>query len=107
MVKLSQRGDPWFRAGEAALAQAEKRRPIEGRAKNVILFIGDGLDVPTVTAARIYEGQLRGETGEENSLSFENAHAKAMAGDPGALREARIRAQQSVAQNLRAPTKTP
>lgn len=43
----------------------------------------------------------------DNSLSFENAHAKAMAGDPGALREARIRARRSVAQNLRAPKKTP
>ena len=43
----------------------------------------------------------------ENALSFEAAHAKAMAGDPGALREARIRAQQSVAQNLRAPTQSP
>lgn len=39
----------------------------------------------------------------DNSLSFESAHAKAMGGDPRALRDARIRAQQSVAQNLRAP----
>jgi alkaline phosphatase len=42
-----------------------------GRAKNVILFIGDGMGVSTVTAARIYDGQSRGETGEENTLSFE------------------------------------
>ncbi|AXK43307.1 alkaline phosphatase [Erythrobacter aureus] len=40
-------------------------------AKNVILFIGDGMGVSTVTAARIYDGQQRGETGEENLLSFE------------------------------------
>lgn len=40
-------------------------------AKNVILFIGDGMGVSTVTAARIYDGQLRGEPGEENLLSFE------------------------------------
>lgn len=40
-------------------------------ARNVILFVGDGMGVSTVTAARILEGQLRGETGEENSLSFE------------------------------------
>tara|TARA_Y100000813_G_C23952623_1_gene253357 strand:- start:101 stop:226 length:126 start_codon:yes stop_codon:yes gene_type:complete len=26
-------------------------------AKNIILFIGDGMDVATVTAARILEGQ--------------------------------------------------
>ncbi|MFN3864815.1 MAG: alkaline phosphatase [Erythrobacter sp.] len=41
------------------------------RAKNVILFIGDGMGISTITAARIYEAQKRGETGEENSLSFE------------------------------------
>lgn len=49
-----------------ALAAAEKPK-----AKNVILFIGDGMGIATITAARIYEGQKRGETGEENSLSFE------------------------------------
>jgi alkaline phosphatase len=41
------------------------------KAKNVILFIGDGMGISTITAARIYEGQKRGETGEENRLSFE------------------------------------
>lgn len=40
-------------------------------ARNVILFIGDGMGVSTVTAARIFDGQSRGETGEENFLSFE------------------------------------
>lgn len=40
-------------------------------AKNVILFIGDGMGISTITAARIYDGQSRGETGEENLLSFE------------------------------------
>ncbi len=41
------------------------------KARNVILFVGDGMGVSTVTAARILEGQLRGQTGEENLLSFE------------------------------------
>lgn len=45
--------------------------PEEPRAKNVILFIGDGMGISTITAARIYEAQKRGETGEENQLSFE------------------------------------
>jgi len=40
-------------------------------AKNAIVFIGDGMGVSTVTAARIFEGQLRGEPGEEGWLSFE------------------------------------
>ncbi|MGL4220170.1 MAG: alkaline phosphatase, partial [Shewanella sp.] len=42
-----------------------------GAAKNVILFVGDGMGVSTITAARILEGQLKGKTGEENVLSFE------------------------------------
>ena len=31
-----------------------------GGTKNVILFLGDGMGVSTVTAARIFEGQLMG-----------------------------------------------
>ena len=52
-------------ANDAYLADAD--RP----ARNVILFLGDGMGVSTVTAARIFDGQSRGEPGEENSLSFE------------------------------------
>ena len=59
--------------------RARRSRPAEGRAKNVIIFIGDGMGIPTVTAARILEGQLRGETGEENFLSFEKLPYTALA----------------------------
>jgi alkaline phosphatase len=41
------------------------------RGKNVILFVGDGMGVSTVTAARILEGQNQGSAGEENSLAFD------------------------------------
>ncbi len=54
----------------SAPAPAQTAAPPQ-RAKNVILFIGDGMGIATITAARIYDGQKRGETGEENSLSFE------------------------------------
>ena len=40
-------------------------------AKNVILFIGDGMGVTTVTAARIFDGQSKGLAGEEHELAFE------------------------------------
>lgn len=43
----------------------------EAGPRNVILFVGDGMGVSTVTAARILAGQLAGGTGEEHSLSFE------------------------------------
>lgn len=45
--------------------------PQSAPARNVILFVGDGMGISTVTAARIFDGQSRGESGEENRLSFE------------------------------------
>ncbi|CAG0922888.1 unnamed protein product [Notodromas monacha] len=44
------------------------------RAKNVIMFLGDGMSIPTTTAARILKGQLTkiDSTGEEASLVFED-----------------------------------
>ncbi|MEQ9004162.1 MAG: alkaline phosphatase [Pseudomonadales bacterium] len=43
----------------------------EQRARNVILFLGDGMGVSTVTAGRILAGQLQGGPGEDHTLSFE------------------------------------
>ena len=37
----------------------------------MIVFIGDGMGVSTVTAARILDGQQKGMSGEENELSFD------------------------------------
>jgi alkaline phosphatase len=45
---------------------------VVARAKNVIVFIGDGMGMSTITAARIYKGQRTGKSGEENQLSFEH-----------------------------------
>lgn len=42
-----------------------------GNARNVILFIGDGMGVSTVTAARIFDGQSQGKDGEAHSLAFD------------------------------------
>ncbi len=67
----AQDADAWRRAGREALARAQTLQPSSGKAKNLILFIGDGMGISTVTAARILEGQLRGKSGEENWLSFE------------------------------------
>ena len=63
----------WFESGQQTVAdnRALRTLPTDGIARNVILFVGDGMGISTVTAARILEGQLRGETGEENLLSFE------------------------------------
>ena len=70
-VKRHESAASWQRDGWAAIDAAKRQRIRTGRAKNVILFIGDGMGVSTLTAARIFEGQQRGESGEENRLSFE------------------------------------
>lgn len=46
-------------------------QPDTRKAKNVIMFLGDGMSLTTVAAARILQGQLKGNTGEEDALSFE------------------------------------
>lgn len=70
-VKRQESAETWKRDGWNAVDQAKKQKIRIGKAKNVILFIGDGMGVTTLTAARIFEGQQRGESGEENRLSFE------------------------------------
>ncbi|XP_011182967.1 alkaline phosphatase [Zeugodacus cucurbitae] len=58
------------------LAHAELQKRIneplnKNRAKNVILFLGDGMPLTAITAARILQGQRVGYSGEEQLLSFE------------------------------------
>lgn len=65
---LPQANDSYFTAAKAALEQHLQMQPITGTARNVILFVGDGMSIPTITAARIYEGQKRGVDGESNNL---------------------------------------
>lgn len=60
----------WFKTAESKLDGSKAYSVAAGSAKNVILFVGDGMGVSTVTAARILEGQLKGMLGEENVLSF-------------------------------------
>jgi alkaline phosphatase len=59
----------WYRVGAA---QAAERGAMSGKAKNIILFVGDGMSLTTVAAARILEGQRKGQPGEEHALSWEN-----------------------------------
>jgi alkaline phosphatase len=70
-TKRVESAETWKRDGWNAIENAKKTKIRKGKAKNVILFIGDGMGVSTLTASRILEGQLRGESGEENRLSFE------------------------------------
>jgi len=63
----------WMESGKKAIKAAEELSRNDKPAKNVILFVGDGMGISTITAARIFEGQTKPNNrgGEENSLSFE------------------------------------
>jgi alkaline phosphatase len=68
--------DYWIKSGQDRLQSEIKRQPEKARskekvAKNVIVFIGDGMGMSTITAARIYKNQQAGGYGEEKLLSFE------------------------------------
>ncbi|KAL6259277.1 hypothetical protein P5V15_009195 [Pogonomyrmex californicus] len=61
----------WLKSGQETLHRILAQQKNENRAKNVIIFIGDGMGISSITAGRIYIGQLNGQTGEEYQLAFE------------------------------------
>ncbi|MBD1390496.1 alkaline phosphatase [Neiella sp. HB171785] len=72
-AELSTQASSWYDNGEAAVAKALQRdiNNRKGAAKNVILFIGDGMGISTITASRILAGQQQGLAGEEYDLSWD------------------------------------
>lgn len=68
--------DAWWAEGRAALDARLKLVNRPKRAKNVILMVGDGMGISTITAARIFDGQhpIDGRQpgpGEENNLAWD------------------------------------
>ncbi|XP_039888457.1 intestinal-type alkaline phosphatase-like [Simochromis diagramma] len=62
----------WNNKGRNAIHAALNKPRNSHQAKNAILFLGDGMGIPTVTAARILKGQLEGVSGEESSLAMDS-----------------------------------
>ena len=63
--------DFWSDGAQKLLNSKLESKLLTGKAKNVIMFLGDGLSVPTLAATRAYIGQKQGNPGEEVVLSFE------------------------------------
>lgn len=63
--KFEKQSEYHLNAGKQFVGGQLKKELKKNVAKNVILFLGDGMSVPTLSAARVYMG------GEEKSLSFE------------------------------------
>lgn len=62
----------WSRDAQSELGERAWYDGSSGYARNVVMFLGDGMSVATLTAARTLLGQRRGQTGEESRLSFEH-----------------------------------
>lgn len=65
-----QEGDDWLQGRLLTLSTSPSDQTTTF-AKNVILFVGDGMSITTLTAARIWQGQQQGLLGEEHFLHFE------------------------------------
>ncbi|XP_045594862.2 alkaline phosphatase [Procambarus clarkii] len=61
----------WYELMEREVQEALQRPRNEGKAKNIILFLGDGMGVTVATAGRILKGQKEGVSGEEGYLVWE------------------------------------
>jgi len=58
--------DYWLNNAKAFVDEQLKKMPNKNKAKNIIMFLGDGMSHPSIAAARVYMG------GEEKKLSFED-----------------------------------
>lgn len=56
----------WMDNAMAFVQEQLKKMPNKNQAKNIIMFLGDGMSHPSIAAARVYMG------GEEKKLAFED-----------------------------------
>nr|UXP86334.1 membrane-bound alkaline phosphatase isoform X1 [Megoura viciae] len=61
----------WIENGKEKVTEKVKYVNKRGVAKNIIMFLGDGMSLTTLTASRIYKGQMEKRSGENEYLSFE------------------------------------
>nr|XP_013050413.2 intestinal-type alkaline phosphatase-like isoform X1 [Anser cygnoides] len=62
----------WNKQAAAAIEASFKIQPRTNEAKNLIIFLGDGFGIPSITATRILNGQLQGKLGPETPLALDS-----------------------------------
>lgn len=77
--KLEKTSKYWFDKAQMTLKDRLYKKQNTNIAKNIVYFLGDGMSLTTVTAARIFQGQLNGKNGEENDLWFQTFPHSALA----------------------------
>ncbi|XP_033104633.1 alkaline phosphatase-like isoform X5 [Anneissia japonica] len=71
-VKPEEYAEYWNELAADELERALRAQVLnQNIAKNLVIIIGDGMGPATVSAGRVYVGQLDGNTGEEYQLSWE------------------------------------
>ncbi|WP_404403520.1 alkaline phosphatase [Pelagibacterium halotolerans] len=68
---LPQAGTDYYTAAEERLESFINMQPNTNRAKNVILFVADGMGVGTNYGIRLFQGQQMGLLGEEHNLPYD------------------------------------
>ncbi|XP_070610359.1 intestinal-type alkaline phosphatase-like [Erythrolamprus reginae] len=61
----------WAQVADKAIRQASLLQHRNYQAKNLIIFLGDGMGVPTITATRILKGHLQNPQRPESPLSMD------------------------------------
>ncbi len=69
-IKPAQANDSYYLSAAEAISDKQSLRETK-QAKNFILFVGDGMSISTITAARIYAGQQAGVDGESYKLAMD------------------------------------
>lgn len=62
----------WINEAQTAIKKRSIRDHDVDVARNLVIFLGDGMSLQTIAAARILKGQRDGKTGEEAELYFES-----------------------------------
>ncbi|XP_050834010.1 intestinal-type alkaline phosphatase [Serinus canaria] len=61
----------WYKQAASAIDASLKLQPRIHEAKNLIIFLGDGFGIPTITATRILKAQQQGKLGPETPLALD------------------------------------
>ncbi|NXL86104.1 PPBI phosphatase, partial [Alectura lathami] len=61
----------WNEKAAAAIEDSFRIQPRTSQAKNLIIFLGDGFGIPSITATRILKAQLNGKLGPETPLAMD------------------------------------
>lgn len=71
LMQLEKTTKYWFDEAQSTLKQRLYNKLNTNIAKNILYFVGDGMSLTTLTATRIFQGQLQGKRGEETDLWFQ------------------------------------